>query len=286
MKECIIELVNTSYSYNHETMVLKDINIKIHKGEKIAILGNNGAGKSTFFLLLNGVLHSHQGKILLHGKEISHNKKDLTLLRKEVGFVFQDPDNQIIAPTVESEISFGLININLSKDVIKDRITKSMEELNLTRYKKSPPHYLSGGEKKRVTIADILVMEPKVILFDEPTSSLDGINTFVFEDILKRQMEKGMTALISTHDLNFVWRWASRVIVFHQGEIVGDDTPENIFKNDSLLKRTSLNKPEMLRTVEIINSIHGMDYPTTPPRNEEMFKEYLKTIYDKSINNN
>jgi cobalt/nickel transport system ATP-binding protein len=148
MKECIIELVQASYSYNEETLALKDINIKINKGERIAILGNNGAGKSTFFLLLNGILPLQNGKIIFHGKELKHNKKDLTLLRKEVGFVFQDPDNQIIAPTVESEISFGLMNLNLSKEVIKDRLESTMEELNLIGYKNSPPHYLSGGEKK------------------------------------------------------------------------------------------------------------------------------------------
>lgn len=279
MKECIIELVRASYSYNEETLAVKDINIKIHKGERIAILGNNGAGKSTFFLLLNGILPLHHGKIIFHGKELNHNKKDLNLLRKEVGFVFQDPDNQIIAPTVESEISFGLMNLNLSKDVIKDRLESTMKELNLTLYKNSPPHYLSGGEKKRVSIADILVMKPEVLLFDEPTASLDSINIAVFEEILERENKKGMTTLISTHDIDFAWRWADRVVLFHQGEIVGDDIPENIFTDDLLLNKTSLNKPTMLQTVELISRIKGMMYPNPLPRNEDMFQDYLKESF-------
>lgn len=279
MKKCIIELVHASYSYNEETMALKDINIKINKGERIAILGNNGAGKSTFFLLLNGILPLHHGKIIFHGKELMHNKKDLNLLRKEVGFVFQDPDNQIIAPTVESEISFGLMNLNLTKEVIKDRLESTMEELNLIGYRKSPPHYLSGGEKKRVSIADILVMEPEVLLFDEPTASLDGKNIAVFEEILERQKEKGMTTLISTHDIDFAFRWADRIVLFHQGEIVGDDIPENIFRNDSLLNKISLKKPAMLQTIKLISNINGTKYPSILPRNEVMFKEYLKKIY-------
>lgn len=280
MKECIIELVQASYSYNEETLALNNINIKIHKGERIAILGNNGAGKSTFFLLLNGILTLHHGKIIFHGKELKHNKKDLNLLRKEVGFVFQDPDNQIIAPTVESEISFGLMNLNLSKDVIKDRLESTMKELNLTLYKNSPPHYLSGGEKKRVSIADILVMEPEVLLFDEPTASLDSINIAIFEEILERENKKGMTTLISTHDIDFAWRWADRVVLFHQGEIVGDDIPENIFTNDSLLNKIFLNKPTMLQTIELISRMKGTDYPNPLPRNEEMFKEYIRKLYN------
>ena len=282
MKECIIELVQASYSYNEEIMVLKDINIKIYKGERIAVLGNNGAGKSTFFLILNGILPLNHGKIIYQGKELKRNKKDLTLLRKEVGFVFQDPDNQIIAPTVESEISFGLMNFNLSPEVIRERIQTAMDDLDLIRYRKSPPHYLSGGEKKRVSIADILVMEPEVLLFDEPTSSLDGININAFEEILEKQKEKGMTTLISTHDIDFAWKWADRVILFHHGEIVGDDIPENIFCNDLLLNKISLKKPAMLHTVELISRIKGEKYPTILPRNEKSFQEYL----DKNMLNN
>lgn len=281
MKESILELVDASYSYDEEIQALININIEIYQGERIAVLGNNGAGKSTFFLILNGVLPLQHGKMIFHEQELKHNKKDLTTLRKQVGYVFQDPDNQIIAPTVESEISFGLMNLKLPEEETKERINEAVNELNLMQYRKSPPHYLSGGEKKRVSIADILVMKPEVLLFDEPTASLDGKNVAAFEEILEKQSVRGRTTLISTHDIDFAWRWAERIVVFHQGEIVADDIPEKIFRNEELLKRTSLKKPVIYKMTEILCKIVKIKMPVPMPRNEVMFENFLKSMEGK-----
>lgn len=280
MKECVLELKNISYSYDKEAEVLKNINIKIHKGERIGVIGNNGAGKSTFFLLLNGILFSDTGSIALYGEKIKNNRKDILRLRKEVGYVFQDPDNQIIAPTVESELSFGLINMKAPKDVIKEKLNHTIHQLGLEKYRTTPPHYLSGGEKKRVSIGDIVVMEPNVLLFDEPTSSLDHKNIQVFEAILEEQLKQGTTALISTHDYDFIWKWADRILVFHEGELVGDDTTEKIFTNQSLLDTFSLKKPAMLKMIEMIAEIRGRQLPERLPKNEEMLHEYMKEILE------
>lgn len=278
MRECILELVNISCSYDGEQPVIKNINLKLYEGEKVAILGNNGAGKSTFFLCLNGILPLQEGKMIYRGKELTRRKGDLTTLRKKVGLVFQDPDNQIIASTVESEISFGLVNMNLEKEEIRNRIEQITEELDLTRYRKSPPHYLSGGEKKRVSIADILVMKPEILLFDEPTASLDSKHIAVFEEILDKQNTAGMITLISTHDIDFAWRWADRIIVFHQGEIQEDDVPRKIFAKDELLQKTSIKKPTLYRITEILCKSKGIDIPEIVPKDDKMLEAFVKDV--------
>lgn len=278
MTECMVEIIDAAVSYDEKNMAIKNLNVKIQKGEQIAVLGSNGAGKSTFFLCLNGILPLRSGRILWEGRELKRSKKDLALLRREVGYVFQDPDSQMLAPTVESEISFGLMNQRLPKEEIGKKIVQTAEQLELTRYLKTPPHHLSGGEKKRVSIADILVMEPKLLLFDEPTAALDGKNTAVFEEILKQQKAEGKTILISTHDLDLAWRWADRILVFHEGNIAADDSPIHIFENQELLLKTFLKKPALYQLTELAAMASGMEKPAKMPRSHEEFEEFIKSI--------
>lgn len=239
----ILKIEGADYSYEEGSYALHNINLEIHKGEKIAIIGNNGAGKSTFFLTLNGVIKLMKGDLFFHGERMDYSRKNLLKLRKNIGMVFQNPDDQIIASTVEGEISFGLFNIGMEKEKIRERVDSIMEEMNLTKYKNKPPHFLSGGEKKRITIADVLVMEPEIILFDEPTASLDCKNIRLFEERIEKLHEKGVTMLISTHDMNFVWKWANRVVVFADGEIIADDTPHKVFSDMKTLEKASLERP-------------------------------------------
>lgn len=271
----ILELRNASVSYDGEHTALHNVNIKIQKGEKIAVLGNNGAGKSTFFLCLNGVLPLQKGELLLNDYKIKRQKKELVLLRENVGFVFQDPDSQMIASTVESEVSFGLMNQEVPLGEVKILVDQALKELDLEKFRRTPPHHLSGGEKKRVSIADVLVMNPKVLLFDEPTSSLDGKNVKVFEEILEGQALRDITILISTHDIDFAFRWASRILVFHNGEIIADDTPETIFKDKALLDKASLRKPSFYQFTEMLCKYRKQDLPDFIPKNEEQFEVFL-----------
>lgn len=247
MPTCILEIKDAFYSYEEGRYAIQNINLKISEGEKIAVIGNNGAGKSTFFLSLNGVIKLQKGDIYFHDKKLTYSRKSLLELRKSVGMVFQNPDDQIIASTVEGEISFGLFNIGMNKEETKKRVHQIMDEFNLTQYAKKPPHFLSGGEKKRITIADIVVMEPEIILFDEPTASLDYKNICQFHKQLETLNKKGVALLISTHDMNFVWEWANRVIVFDEGKIIADDTPDKIFSNHHLLEQACLQKPILFR---------------------------------------
>lgn len=239
----ILKIENGTFSYEEGRYAIHNINLEIKKGEKIAIIGNNGAGKSTFFLSLNGVIRLHGGDIYFHGKKLDYKRKSLLEIRSKVGMVFQNPDDQIIGSTVEGEISFGLFNFGMDKENVQKKVDKIIKDLNLEEYRDRPPHFLSGGEKKRVSIADILVMDPEIILFDEPTASLDNKNIQILKEQMNLLYKKGVTMLVSTHDMNFVWEWADRVVVFSNGEIIADNKPELIFANEEVVESAALQKP-------------------------------------------
>ncbi|MBZ0314189.1 energy-coupling factor ABC transporter ATP-binding protein [Clostridium butyricum] len=271
IKEIILQIKELCYSYTGEKNTLNKINLKIHKGEKIAILGSNGAGKSTFFLNINGVLKPKSGEIIYDGKSIT--KKNLNELRKNIGIVFQDADNQIIASTVLAEVSFGPMNLKLPKDEVIKRVNEALDYMNISEFKERPPHYLSGGEKKRVSIADIIAMKSEVIIFDEPTAALDPINSEMLEEVLKKLSLENKTLLISTHDVDFAYRWADRVVVFSNGGIIGDGTPLEIFKNEEILKNSNLKRPIMLDVYETLIEKRILTNDNLYPKNINEFKK-------------
>lgn len=263
MKELILEMKQGTFSYG-EQRGIRQVDVKIHKGEKIAVVGNNGSGKSTFFLVLNGVNRLDEGEVLYRGRVTDYKRRSLLELRKHVGIVFQDPDHQIIASTVEGEISFGLFNIGVKPEEVRRLVDNMMEETELTGLASRPPHVLSGGQKKQVSIADILVMNPEIILFDEPAASLDCRNT----EILRRQLEqlhqKKVTLVVSTHDMDFVWEWADRVLVFSDGEIIADDTPGAVFGDKEIMEQASLGRPVLYEVAEFMGmGAEGHGYPRT-----------------------
>ena len=271
IKEIILQVKELFYSYTGEKNTLNNINLKIHRGEKVAVLGSNGAGKSTFFLNINGVLTPKSGKIIYKGKAIT--KKNLNELRKNIGIVFQDADNQIIASTVLAEVSFGPMNLKLPKDEVIKRVNEALDYMNISEFKERPPHYLSGGEKKRVSIADIIAMKSEVIIFDEPTAALDPLNSEMLEEVLKKLSIENKTLLISTHDVDFAYRWADRVVVFSNGGIIGDGTPLEIFKNEEILKNSNLKRPIMLDVYETLIEKRILTNDNLYPKNINEFKK-------------
>lgn len=273
-KEMILQIKGLCYSYSDEKNTLNNINLNIHKGEKIAILGSNGAGKSTFFLNINGVLIPKSGEIVYTGKVIT--KKNLNELRKNVGIVFQDADNQIIASTVLAEVSFGPMNLKLPKDEVVKRVNEALDYMNISELKDRPPHYLSGGEKKRVSIADIIAMKSEIIIFDEPTAALDPLNTEMLEDVLEKLSMENKTLLISTHDVDFAYRWADRIIVFSKGSIIGDGSPIEIFKNNEILKNSNLKRPVMLDVYETLIKRKILTDDNLYPKSINEFKKILR----------
>lgn len=250
--ENILELCNVSFAYDDSKNTLKNINAKFKKGEKVAVLGGNGAGKTTFFLVCNGILKVHHGEVLHFDEKIQYKKSQLTKLRKSVSIVFQEPENQIIASTVENEVSFGPMNMGLDLKEVAHRVDDSLEVLNLQHLKKRATHTLSGGEKKLVTIADILAMNPDIIFLDEPTSSLDPENTKILREILETLHEKGATIVISTHDIDFAYSFCDRAIIFSKGEIIADDNIKEVFEKDEIIKKSNIRCPILFEVEKLI----------------------------------
>ena len=249
-RNTVLSLRDISYSYNGKDYALTDLSIDIFKNEKIAVLGSNGAGKSTLFLCMNGVIKPDMGKIFLN--EVLINKKNLNELRKNVSIIFQEPENQIIAPTVFSEISFGPVNLGLSIKEVKKRTNYAMSYMGLEKLSDRPVHYLSGGEKKRVTIADVIAMDSEIMIFDEPECSLDPRNCQMFEDVLKRLSECGKSIIISTHDVNFAHRFADRIVTLHNGRIISDSGSYETFNNKEVLEKAGLKRPYIFDITDLL----------------------------------
>ena len=260
----ILEIKNLSFSYEEQKEVLKQINIAFWEREKIAVLGANGAGKSTFFLHLNGVKEPDAGEIIW--EETLITKHTINLLREHIGIVFQDPDSQMIASTVKAEVAFGPLNLRLSKAEVEQRTADALQQMSLESYAQRPPHYLSGGEKKRVSIADILAMKPQLLVFDEPTASLDPLHQDLVENLLEALGAEGKTILVSTHDVDFAYRFATRVVIFQDGRIIADGLPEVVLKDEVFLKQAQLRKPSLLQWYELLLDKGYLSAHATPPK--------------------
>ena len=214
----MLEVQNLKYSYNNDYQALKGVSLKIDEGDMIALLGKNGAGKSTLFLHLNGIYEPDEGKVFIDGEELKYDKKSLLKFRQKVGIVFQNPDDQIFAPTVEEDVAFGPLNLGLSMEEVQDRVEESLARVGMSGTEKIAPHHLSGGQKKRVAIAGILAMKPEIMILDEPTAGLDpqGVENLV--KLLKELNDEGITILISTHEVDLVPDYANKVFVLVDGE--------------------------------------------------------------------
>ena len=271
MNKVILRAENLHYSYTGEHEVLKGVSLDVYEGERLAILGANGSGKSTFFLNINGVLKPESGALYYRDELI--NKSSVKELRKNVGIVFQDADNQIIASTVRAEVSFGPINLGLSSNEVEKRVNNSLNYMDILHLIDRPPHYLSGGEKKRVSIADIIAMDSEIIIFDEPTASLDPQNISIFEGVLDKLSGDGKTLVISTHDLEFAFRWADRIVVFCEGNIIADADPVSVLSDEAVLKRANLKKPILLEVFESLVENKVLSSGDKPARNIDEFKK-------------
>lgn len=247
MSEILLKAQNLTYKYEDGTLALKDINLEIKSGEKLAVLGPNGSGKSTFFLCLNGVRKPQKGTLTLEGKDYDYSRKGLLHLRSNVGIVFQDPDNQLFSAGVYEEIAFGPLNLGLSEAEVRILVDNAIEKLEMSSFQHKPTHFLSGGQKKQVSIADIIVMEPKIIIFDEPTSALDPKHCTLVKEMIEKLSIQGKTVLLSTHDVDYALEWADRIVVFKDGTIEKSGTPEEIFSDLSLLKKTHLEQPKVMQ---------------------------------------
>jgi len=237
MKEKIVEVRNLSYVYPDGTQALKDINFSVYREEALAIIGPNGAGKSTLLLHLNGLLKA-EGKVSIFGQPIS--KKNLKKIRLKVGIVFQDPNDQLFMPTVADDVAFGLLNAGLDKEEAEKRAWSILRSLELEQCAQKCAFHLSLGEMKKVSLATVLVLEPEILILDEPTVNLDPGTRKTFIQLLKKIPK---AKIIATHDLDLVYELCSRVIVMDKGEIVAEGEALDILKNSQLLEAHSLATP-------------------------------------------
>lgn len=245
----LIKVDNLSFGYD-QNLVLKNVSFEIKKGSYVTIIGHNGSGKSTLARLLLGLLEKKSGKIVIDGLEL--NERNLETIRKKIGIVFQNPDNQFIGSTVEDDIAFGLENICVDHKKMDDLILKFATKVGMQNYLKKEPHNLSGGQKQRVAIAGVLAMSPEIIVFDEATSMLDPKGKMNIKKLISDLHKNDQQTIISiTHDVEEVLN-SDFVIVLNQGKIFKMDIPESIFKNEQALIDIDLDVPFLIKFKNIL----------------------------------
>lgn len=240
----IFEFKNVCYSYaiqkNANHPALQDFSVRVPGGEKIAVVGRNGSGKSTFFLHCNGLYKPQAGQVFFKNEPLAYDRQSLKKLRQQVGLIFQNPDDQLFSASVAQDISFGPLNLGLSDADARARVQTAAELCDITHLLERPTHALSGGEKARVALAGVLAMEPEVLVADEPLASLDPWVRLTMFDILQKIYDQGKTILMATHNLSVVRYWASYVIVIDAGRAVFAGAPRELLANKPLLDQTGL----------------------------------------------
>lgn len=273
ISEPLIKTVGLSYSYEadieesaaengtaglklpKDNLALNNVSVTVNSGEYVAIIGRNGSGKSTFAKLLNLVLEPTAGELYIKGKRITPDLSDDELLdlRRTVGMVFQNPDNQLVATLVEEDVAFGPENLGIPTDEIRKRVDYALEATGMTSFAQHEPAKLSGGQKQRVAIAGILAMMPECMILDESTAMLDPIGRKeVMDVILDLVSKKKITVINITHLMNEAAS-ADRIIVINNGEVIGQGTPEEIFGNSALLEEAGLELPQSSALIRELN---------------------------------
>lgn len=275
-EDWVIEAQDVSYTYDgNDERALDGLNLKIRRGTKVAFMGGNGSGKSTFFLCLNGIRRPDTGKIRIDGKAIEYTRKGLLEVRGRVGIVFQEPDDQLFSASVYEEISFGILNLGADEETARSEVESVIEELEITPFQDRPAHALSGGQKKQVAIADILVMHPEVMILDEPAAALDPKHTRKVQQIVDRLTEKGITVLMATHDIDYAYSWADEIVLMHRGKVIRQGTPFDVCSDRAALKTASLEVPAVLRMHERLKEKGLIPQDAAPPGNIDELVESL-----------
>ena len=274
----MLEVKNIKYAYNADYQALKGVSLKVERGEMVALLGKNGAGKSTLFLHLNGIYEPDEGQVFIDGEELKYDKKSLLKFRQKVGIVFQNPDDQIFAPTVEEDVAFGPLNLGLPMEEVQDRVEESLARVGMSGFEKTAPHHLSGGQKKRVAIAGILAMKPEVMVLDEPTAGLDPQGVVNLQKLLRNLNDEGITIIISTHEVDLVPNYAQKVFVLVDGLLIAEGTPREIFAQPEILEQANLKVPivtELFQDLENEGYDMNGNYPLTIDEAKDKFLELL-----------
>jgi len=264
---------DVTYGYSRQEPILKNLSFSIKEGKRTAIVGANGAGKSTILYHLNGLYTPKSGSISFRGNQV--DKKTRGKLVQHVGIVFQDPDDQIISLTVKEDIGFGPSQLGVEEQVVESRVEHYMNLLNINHLADKNPADLSYGQKKYVTIAGVLAMQTDVVIFDEPMAFLDPKGKEKMIDIFNLLDKQGKTVIVTTHDMHFVAEWAEEVIVIKDGQSIGDFTPQKLFSSANIMETANLTLPPVVR---IAASLWNNENETMPIREKEV-KAWLTSIF-------
>lgn len=286
--DSIISVKNVTYEYKNEdayrgeeavVTAVKALSLEIERGSFTVILGHNGSGKSTLAKMLNGLNKPTSGDIFVDGINTKDEEKEIEVKRK-VGMVFQNPDNQIIASIVEEDVAFGPENLGVPPEEIKERVNDALKAVDMLKFKESTPHRLSGGQKQRIAIAGIIAMQPECLVLDEPTAMLDPKGRAeIIETLIRLNKEKGITVVLITHYMEEAQN-ADRVLVMNDGEIIADDVPKVIFSDVERLKRVGLDVPQ---TAELLYNLkkNGFNVDTHALSIKEAADEIIKALHSE-----
>ena len=287
MAEPLIKLQNVSFKYSNSdfeenNFAVNNVSFEIEKGDFVAILGHNGSGKSTTAKLINLILTADSGKIFVDGKDITDENlsdEDVFEVRKKVGMVFQNPDNQIVATVVEEDVAFGPENLGIPSKEIRKRVDEALEIVNMKEYARHAPHKLSGGQKQRIAIAGTIAMKPECIIFDESTAMLDPQGRKEVMNTIKRlNHEEGMTIVLITHYMNEAVE-ADKVIVMKNGSVYLEGTPNEVFSQPEKLWSAGLEVPQGIELIDRLNKELSLSIPLQVYDNDacaEVIKDGLK----------
>ena len=279
MKNPFISIKDLCFSYGEDeerVTALNHVNLDIYEGEFVAVLGHNGSGKSTLAKHLNGILLPTSGDIIATGLN-TRDEETIFKLRSQVGMVFQNPDNQIVATIVEEDVAFALENLSVEPDEIRRRVDEALKAVGMYEHRLHQPHKLSGGQKQRVAIAGVLAMEPKCIVLDEPTAMLDPKGRRqVMETVVKLAREKGITVVLITHFMEEA-ALCDRVVVMNGGEVFMDGTPKEIFSQGEKLRSVGLSVPPVTELCSILAQ-NGVDISPNIISQKECFETLLKLL--------
>lgn len=275
----IIKTEHLTFRYeNTDRDVIRDMNIEIEQGSFVAVLGHNGCGKSTFASHLNAILLPSGGKVWVDGMDTAVETDDsLKNIRKTVGMVFQNPDNQIVATVVEEDVAFALENLGVEPNEMRKRVDETLESVGMSEYAHHATHRLSGGQKQRIAIAGVIVMRPKILVLDEPTAMLDPQGRKDVMQIIKKLHEGGTTVVLITHFMDEAVQ-AQRVVVMNDGQILIDGTPHYVFENAGLLRSVGLDVPQSTDLMFLLRR-HGLRVPLSVLTEEECVK-VLRDVLD------
>ena len=286
--DSIISVKNVTYEYKNEdayrgeeavVTAVKALSLEIERGSFTVILGHNGSGKSTLAKMLNGLNKPTSGDIFVDGINTKDEDREIEVKRK-VGMVFQNPDNQIIASIVEEDVAFGPENLGVPPEEIKERVNDALKAVGMLEFKESTPHRLSGGQKQRIAIAGIIAMQPECLVLDEPTAMLDPKGrSEIIETLIRLNKEKGITVVLITHHMEEAQN-ADRALVMNDGEIIADDVPKVIFSDVERLKRVGLDVPQ---TAELLYNLkkNGFSVDTHALSIKEAADEIIKALHSE-----